>query len=266
MECKLKNRSELIGNYITGDLPEDEIKFFEEHYFQCEVCFKELKIAEEALNIIKNEGPDILNVIKPVSSSGTKRDTIRKFKLPGFSSPVKWGIAFTAIAALLIFLLIFTRQNDQVILPDNIITEDTDNKNLQDEQLHNEELLQKDKDLIAELTGPAFTPSPYFEEWITENVRAGSDKIEFVSSPETEEKFQDEDISFRWRMANEEIISLKIMNNLEEEIFISKPDQSQFPDFNVKVSSKIFKQSGLYYWRIEDENEVLYVGKFYILK
>ena len=59
MECKIKNRHELISNYLLGELPEDEVKAFEEHYFQCETCFKELKIAEDAVNLIEKDGKAI---------------------------------------------------------------------------------------------------------------------------------------------------------------------------------------------------------------
>ena len=47
MECNLKNRQELMQRYITGELSEGDAKEFEEHYFQCEVCFKELRAMED---------------------------------------------------------------------------------------------------------------------------------------------------------------------------------------------------------------------------
>ena len=44
MKCKIQNRDRLINAYIAGDLPIDEMKFFVEHDFNCDVCFKELMI------------------------------------------------------------------------------------------------------------------------------------------------------------------------------------------------------------------------------
>ena len=59
MKCKLKNRHELISDYLMGELPEDEARAFEEHYFHCETCFKELKNAEDAITIIAKDGKTI---------------------------------------------------------------------------------------------------------------------------------------------------------------------------------------------------------------
>jgi anti-sigma factor RsiW len=53
MECNLLNRDELISAYLTGELPDDDMRIFEEHYFQCYTCFRELKIAEDAATIIR---------------------------------------------------------------------------------------------------------------------------------------------------------------------------------------------------------------------
>jgi hypothetical protein len=57
---------------------------------------------------------------------------------------------------------------------------------------------------------------------------------------------------------------LKIFNNSEKEIYSSTIDERKEQPVNVKVS-EFFSQPGLYYWRIESEEEVLYVGKFYFL-
>ena len=265
MECKIKNRHKLISDYLMGELPDDDAKSFEEHYFQCETCFKELKAAEKAINLIRQEGYSILNEKKFTAN--------KRFFLPVLSSPLRWGIAFTSVALLAIILFLLF-QNKQETADEKIITKDEktipsdqDDNSDQDSKdtLSNIETSQ-DKNDFANLTGPSFRTVPYLEEWITENVRSGNNKIDTILSPGIGEKFREENIIFKWKMIDKEIVSLRIFNNLEKEIFTSKPDQIQFPLLNVNVISKTFQQSGLYYWRLEDESEVLYVGKFYFLQ
>lgn len=65
MKCDIENRSQLIAAYLTGELAEGEMNEFEQHYFQCEDCFRELKIGQEAVTLIENEGPAVLAL--PVS-------------------------------------------------------------------------------------------------------------------------------------------------------------------------------------------------------
>jgi len=263
MKCNLKNRNKLITNYLLGELSEEDSKSFEEHYFQCEICFKELKVAENAMKLIEQEGPSFLSAGN-LSKQKPDYNVIERFF--GLLALKRWGITFAATAvAVLIFIMIFTR-NDKEVFTDKVVPEDkeTIEQNYETRVQKDDELV--DNKIFAELTGPAFKSAPYLEEWITENVRSGNDKIDSVFSPATGEKFHKEDIIFKWKMIDKETVSLKIMNNIEKEIFTLTPGEIQFPIDSIKVNSETFRQSGLYYWRLEDENEVLYVGKFYFLK
>jgi hypothetical protein len=65
MKCQIENRRRLIAAYLTGELLEAEMNDFERHYFQCEDCFQELKIGQEAVKLIEREGPKVLTL--PVS-------------------------------------------------------------------------------------------------------------------------------------------------------------------------------------------------------
>jgi tetratricopeptide (TPR) repeat protein len=61
MKCNFQNRTKYITEYLTGVLSEDEMSFFEDHYFHCNDCFEELKISQDAIDILKDEGPSILD-------------------------------------------------------------------------------------------------------------------------------------------------------------------------------------------------------------
>ena len=275
MECKLKNRHELISNYLMGELPDDEAKNFEEHYFQCETCFKELKIAEDAISLIRHEGPAILEPQTHQPMAETEDESskhknfgsiIQKFTFPGLSSPKRWGIAAAAIAVAITFLMIFTNRNDQEVFNNKITSRNKETPKAMDTLKESRQKPEQVKDFLAELSGPDFEPEPYLEEWITENIRSDSKMIDTVFSPLIGEKFYNKEIIFRWNMTNDNVVSLKILTNREEEVFNATADQTQFPLLKVRTGINAFKQSGLYYWRIEDENEVLFVGKFYFFK
>jgi len=62
MKCEFKNRDQLIADYVTGDLPEEVAATFETHYFSCQTCFQALRLTEDAVHIIENEGPAVLEV------------------------------------------------------------------------------------------------------------------------------------------------------------------------------------------------------------
>lgn len=278
MECELKNRNELITSYLLGEISDTEAKVFEEHYFQCDICFKELRIAEDALKLIVKDGKTILepevhqSLTESESKSYEKKDlknNISKLIFPELSTPFRWGIAFTSIVVLaIIFFFLFQEKqstiNEKVItnneesIPENQddITADTLNKQVE----------QQNKNDFAELTGPEFKPMPYFEEWIIENVRSQNNPVVSVFSPTLGEKYYNREIIFNWKMNKPSNgIVIKIINNLEKEIYTSALD-GHLTEFTIKGTPEILKQSGLYYWRIEDENDVLFIGKFYFLK
>ena len=66
-------------------------------------------------------------------------------------------------------------------------------------------------------------------------------------------------IFFRWESFEKKILQLKILNNKNRILF----------EFSVDGNSFIFKENlnpGLYYWKLEDQKELLYVGKFIVKK
>lgn len=277
MECELKNRDELITSYLLGEISDNEAKVFEEHYFLCDICFKELRIAEDALKLIVKDGKTIFEpeVHQPltasVGKSNEKKDSknnIRKLIFPELRTPFRWGIAFTSIVvAAIIFFYLF--QSKQTIINDKVITIDEEtipeNTNPIITDTLNKQVDSQNQNDFAELTGAEFKTLPYFEEWIAENVRSQNNSVVSVFSPTIGENFYNKEIIFHLKLnKTSKGIIIKIMNNLEKEIYTSALDDHS-TEFNIKVTPEILKQSGLYYWRIEDENDVLFIGKFYFL-
>lgn len=270
MKCKLKNREDLISRYLMSTLAEEESLSFEEHYFQCEECFQELKASEKVVDYIKLEG-DKSSDKKLVRNSFPTENLLKKL-LPGLSAPVRWGFAFGSLAAVfIVFYLIlnYPKINDSSeprIVEDKIIIQDSLDKNLPQPEEVIKQPKETNNELIASLAGPAYDPNEYYEMLIVENVRSGNNIIEKVISPEIGVRITRGRINVNFKINENIPLELKVINNSEELIYSSVIDQNTFPEINITISQRTIKTSGLYYWRIEDENEVYYVGKFYFIK
>ena len=100
-----------------------------------------------------------------------------------------------------------------------------------------------------------FIVSPNLEDLLAEAVRA--DELE-VLSPKFGADMVDS-LRFTWQGAPGSPLTLKILNNREEVLFSYEGVESPF----------VFSESppsGLYYWKLETEDELLHVGKFFIQK
>ena len=277
MECNLKNRQELMNRYVTGGLSEGDAKAFEEHYFQCEICFQELRALEDAINVIENEGKNALH-IRESPEDNENGNLIKKTANEPKHLKISWGIAASFAVVILAILFIRLPTNDEDIVDKNTNTaaakdssaikntpgtlKNPDNKPIE----VNRPPRQQVEEYAENLSGPEFKPNAYLEAWSTENVRSGNEIFDKVISPGNGQKFHNEEIKFKWLMLENEPVTIKILTNKEKEIYRYSPDQSTFPNLAVAVSSEVFKNSGLYYWRIEDSNDVLYIGKFYFIK
>lgn len=244
-----------------NELSDEESLKFEEHYFGCEVCFSELKTAEQSLNLVAKEGSNSFEVINK-----NKSKSIFSF-IPVFSTTAKIGFSLAVLA--LLFILYFALKTETT-QPDSkqIITETEAEQEQKVDSLktQSEKSVEPDKNLIAEFSDPEFSPSPYYEEWINENVRSGNILIEKVFSPKNNDKYSNQSVLFEWRMTENVPVNLVIMNNDDDIIFAAKVPAENFPKYSISVKPNDLKKSGLYYWRIEDEIEVLYLGKFYYIK
>ena len=261
MKCNLENRTDLISKYLMNELLDEESLKFEEHYFKCDKCFNDLKAAETALNLIARDGS---NAFENYEQKPVRRNFLL---LPFFSNPFKVGFAFAALVILFGLYFIFKNTSPDDLGNQQIITQDKNDQIQKVDSLKADEETQikKDDNLIAELSGPAFAPSPYYEEWINENVRSGNDIIKKVISPQNGAKVNG-DLTFSWVMIENVSVNLVIMNNDEDLIYSTKVSAENFPEYIISVNQNKLTKPGLYYWRIEDENEVLFIGKFYFLK
>lgn len=97
--------------------------------------------------------------------------------------------------------------------------------------------------------------NPNLENMIGSRVRSG---LFEVLGPENGSVIK-EPIHFSWKKTLKNPYTLKIVNNKNQVLYMY-PVQGVSFDFNETLSS------GLYYWKLESQNELIYVGKFFIGK
>jgi len=110
MKCNYENRDEVIAKYLNRELSEQEVVEFQEHFFNCDICFQELKFKRDALELIKAEGDAIFAGLQ-VEPQGSTKDwdifyTIRNVVQALRRKPVL-GFGLTGIAVLLLATVIF---------------------------------------------------------------------------------------------------------------------------------------------------------------
>ena len=234
MACDLKKRNEIIADYLTDKLSEPEMLTFEQHYFQCKVCFEELQLCERAVNLIKNEGEA---VFMHSGSQWFKRISIFlknfKWKLADWRPAPRYVVAFGAVILILsISIPIMIRQ-------------------------YKSSLEQKEILIHAE----NFKPSTKFDNLMLQTYQ--SDTVLIKVKPHNDANFKNK-ILFQWELKKNDLpykglFELKIYDNKENTLHRFFVRNNQF-QLNEALSP------GLYYWTLMTEDEMVHLGRFYVRK
>ena len=173
-----------------------------------------------------------------------------------------------ALAASLCALLYFnTRENLNPSVPDTpiqafedsiqqeeTITELPEQEVAQEQPEKREEIPQTEEQ-APELLAANFDVSDNLEDLVGEFTRSDIIKI---NNPSPGAEFKPgQFISFAWQQERPQPHFLIIVNNQEEEIFKIFLENGEY-QYNEALPE------GLYYWKLESEDDLLYVGKFFV--
>lgn len=129
MECKIKNRTKIVNDYVTGELGENERAEFELHYFGCDTCFQAVKLREKMIELIKDESDSLFVKYQKKKPAAARASFLER--LQGVWPPLFNNRLIPVLASLiLIFLLIGSYLTFQ-----NIRNEDILSRIIYDEQL-----------------------------------------------------------------------------------------------------------------------------------
>ncbi|MFQ5633018.1 MAG: zf-HC2 domain-containing protein [bacterium] len=230
MKCQLQNRSQLIADYLTGELSEKEGFAFEAHYFECSECFQELKLAEAAVMVIEKDGPEILAI---TSSPFTKFLRALREHSTGIASFKLNAGRLATVLVLIVFL---------IALPASYLWYIQRTPNI---------------DMFSE----NFEKSLSLENLMNQTIRSN----QFISDvhPQNDQRFEGK-IAFRWKLQEDYAeqagtIELRILNNKAKVLFRYKTQENHL-EFNEKLTP------GLYYWALLNESEMMHLGRFNFVK
>jgi hypothetical protein len=92
--------SDKIDDYLLQRLTEEEARAWEEHYFNCPDCFRDMSEREELMAVIKSRGPEIFD--EPRASAWTEPSRVEKFL--NFFTPRRWVFVSLAVIALIVIV------------------------------------------------------------------------------------------------------------------------------------------------------------------
>lgn len=229
MSCDLKNPNQKMDDFLLGKLSREEAKSFEVHTFGCPECLEELRLREQMVHLIKEEREALIADYAQQKSSKQKSSILTSIKT--FIPNLQKGWVYAG-AAVAILLLIF---------------------------LTSPILFEKD---ISEINRANFEESPWFESLLKNQVRSSGISASILS-PAIGKNFKN-DIVFRWNIQKngKEFLGpfdLKIMNNKEAIIHSAEITGNQY-------ELKEGFEPGLYYWVLEENSEMIFLGKFFVKK
>lgn len=239
MNCDQKNRTDLIEKYLLNELSNSEMREFEEHFLSCDECFEEIHATSQLTSFIKEEGHELFKEFTTQAERDSPFnliDFLKGFFAFNFSAKPVLSYAFMAVFSGLIIFTVFSNQNDQIIGS------------------------KMDPDQLSELTRlypAAFNPAADLEGLISQEFR--SETSLDVKLPENNMVFN-ESVEFSWELNSGGKLNIKILDNNEKVIANSENLDGKFSlDVNAEGLT-----TGLYYWKLENSDDLMYVGRFYI--
>jgi predicted anti-sigma-YlaC factor YlaD len=274
-----------ISTTRLGNYSDDQIKSFSEK-FEIESHLNKCKKCQKVANQLQSLNEEWAGYHKKIPSVPATRSWILKLflKLSGFLESIKKAILTglniqwlqlslaTGTIALIIFLMVkvfqisgeklepiqkelYVEEQDstETKKPEELVTEQQPIKEITKPDSSIEKKIPNNWERLKQVFAGNFKPTPYLEEMLAYESRSYSVKI---LSPEIGQKLTNE-IYFKWDKTDVRIVYLKILNNQGYEIFSIMP-QSNEHIYREKLTP------GLYYWKLESDDDILYVGKFFM--
>ena len=221
---------------------------------------EELRNSTQLSEFIRKEGeslfPEFIGLEKfeekeqVAIENNNKPDFLSLIFTPG---KISFGIA---AAVLLLFVYTFYYSGDDLVTDELITQSGNEDINIADSVSDNILLTDTISEYAShEIYAANFEESENLEFLMGQNYRSGDDLI--IISPSDDEKIIEE-VSFHWNYNSEVQLILLILDNNENVLFT----------FKVKADKLLFNvvdnglDPGLYYWKLESEEDLFHIGKF----
>lgn len=105
MKCDYKNREGTIADYLMYRLSDEEATKFQEHFFNCDICFQELQLQRSAVNLIKAEGKTLFEDYLEERDKETFLSRLRRSQFKKALSFQENRVIFGGVALAIIVLV-----------------------------------------------------------------------------------------------------------------------------------------------------------------
>ncbi len=239
----------LLNENFDGSLQE-----LQAHLETCEACRREVV---ELYGLIATMPPE--NREEPEDQEDADQPAPARDAAPRLHPAWRWLlVAVTALLAFWVYQI--TRQTPQSLAPGGNVPAPSPEQLLSPQQ--------KPDRPVAETTTPDRTTPEQQESDLYAANFVPSDQLEGLSgevfrsdgfnalSPALNQVFRPgSTISFQWKQDADQALQLIVLDNLGKELFREAIAATQFEWTTPK-------RPGLYYWKLESEEELLYTGKF----
>lgn len=221
-----KKFDDLMDDYLSGRLPQAEAEKFELHYLSCDECFRELQIRKQMHAVIKEKGESLFAEFIDEEAKKESKSGIHPRQFPETVRDIwaRRNFRIYISGIAAVFLMLIL-----------YIAVDWRNSPPTD----------------------TFREAPYLEERIkTQNYTRSENSFQLVAPPNKAIFSPQTPILFRWENPGKEPLSLKILNNKGDKLFRFAVNDNQF-----LLRKEL--PPGLYYWKVESDNDFR-IGKFFI--
>lgn len=274
-----KNKITKIWQYLLGDLDEYEVQEFEKQLKELPRLAEEFERQKDIYDsLAKTEVIEFRKTLMEMNQqiiSENRKRYLRK--------NVLWISAAASIVILagLFFVFKSVKDNRQLNGPDSerLITETGSggriNHSFQDSLKGQEKDLKflkpgdgQSGEATAQITrygkpgngeyeNVIYEANPILEGLVENSYRSWS--LQVRSPAQGQEFGTGEPVAFRWRLDAAEAVTLVILNNRAAQVFDTVVTKSRF-------HNKYYFPPGLYYWKIQSDEEIVFIGKFKVLK
>jgi len=209
------------------------------HVDDCQKCKSEIV---EALSLVEEQAYSVREPHPYFSNNANSTHA-------SFSLPYRIAAIFLIGISIGILISLFRSMKDN----QSVITDSMQSVQAAHPEIQKSPTKEDDKVNQQETLADNFSESPNLENLVNSASRS---ELPLVVSPKNNAVVSQE-ILFEWNVQEGGLVSVTILSNREDVLKNVKLKQSKFL-FSGKLNP------GLYYWKLEREDELLYVGKFFV--
>jgi len=270
-----KEISEIIEKFLDNELGHEESDEFLRMISKNPQIKEEFVIRQKIDKSLRKN--DVMELREELSTLFHDRKNENLLEEPQINYNFGWYYAAAVIVLMLgLGYMLLMQSGGGNSKPEELISsqqfdEQSENKNRKLEIIQKEEIPQQTEHINLEtaslenndpvhevnsediLLAMNYAASDYFESFI-DNFR--SEEIEIISPKGSAEFIFGSEIVFKWSLMQKDSLLIRIFNNREENIYNFVTKQQYL--FNDEL------EPGLYYWKLESDEDLLYMNKFII--